>query len=797
MNDNINNLKFRISSALKDLIGKELITDQYIAIFELVKNSFDAYAGNVRIIFENLHTEHARVVIIDDGKGMSLSDIENKWLFVAYSAKKDGTEDIDYDDSDNKSDYRNRIRPKRIFAGAKGVGRFSCDRLGTRLNLTTIKDREEQRIENIIVNWEDFEQDSKKEFINIDVEHNTIPTSDYDIKHGTILEITGLRDRWERSELLKLKRSLEKLINPNQENDINRFSIEIIALDEVVEDRQERDRIIKKSKTNALKNNIEVSIEDINWHLYSNMVNGVVRNSLFETLGIKSTQIITEISKNGEYIETQIKDRGVLIYKIKEKNDLILTDIKIVLFYLNSTAKNNFTRLMGMEPVNYGSVFMYKNGFRIYPYGEQDEDIFGIDRRKAQGYKRNLGTREIIGRIEIFGEDNKFKESTSRDGGLIKNLSYEQLQKYFVRAIRRLEKYVVEVSAWGTLDITDEIENGRNLSPEDTKNQIENFISSLTSSKNILEVEYDASFLEKVKEKQKTSVSASLQAIKETAIRNLDQELAKKADQFAQEFRSVVAEKTRLEIVAEEKTLLLEKAADELDQKTKQNLFLKSVTTLDNDNIISLHHHIGIISTDIEAKLLSWNRKINNGYEMSMDEVKTLLASIGMLNTKILSVSKFATKANFNLQSEQITADLFTFINEYIDNIYLDFVSDPINVNFSNETNCEFIIKFKPIEITIILDNILNNSRKARAKNIEITVGVVEERGLIRFRDDGNGLEESIHNPDIIFEKGFTTTSGSGIGLYHVKQIVNELKGDVNINQDNTNGFELIMEVTK
>ena len=73
----------------------------------------------------------------DDGKGMKYEELKNKWLFVAYSAKIDGTEDIS---KDKKTDYRDKIRFNRIFAGAKGVGRFSCDRLGRKLNLITIKD---------------------------------------------------------------------------------------------------------------------------------------------------------------------------------------------------------------------------------------------------------------------------------------------------------------------------------------------------------------------------------------------------------------------------------------------------------------------------------------------------------------------------------------------------------------------------------------------------------------------------------------------------------------------------------
>src|SRR5260221_12901534 len=94
-------LHFRISAALKDIIGKDLITDDYIAIFELVKNSYDAHAKEVKIIFD-----HDKITIWDDGKGMDKDDILNKWLFVAYSAKKEGVEDLDLEKKEYKT-YRN------------------------------------------------------------------------------------------------------------------------------------------------------------------------------------------------------------------------------------------------------------------------------------------------------------------------------------------------------------------------------------------------------------------------------------------------------------------------------------------------------------------------------------------------------------------------------------------------------------------------------------------------------------------------------------------------------------------
>ncbi|PGQ47917.1 heat-shock protein, partial [Bacillus thuringiensis] len=148
-----------------------------------------------------------------------------------------------------------------------------------------------------------------------------------------------------------------------------------------------------------------------------------------------------------------------------------IQDIGIELFYLSRAAKLNFTKLMGIEPVSYGSIFMFKNGFRIYPYGEVGEDPLNLDKRKAQGYKRYFGTREVVGRIEINGENELFVETTSRDGGLIKNDNYERLVEYFYeKALKRLEKYVVGIIRWGDR-FEDEGKQYEALNPEDVKNK--------------------------------------------------------------------------------------------------------------------------------------------------------------------------------------------------------------------------------------------------------------------------------------------------------------------------------------
>lgn len=115
------------------------------------------------------------------GKGWTFIDVPNKWLFVAYYQKQDGTED---------DDYRNKIR--KYYAGAKGIGRFSCDKLGSVLRMITTKDSHNTETQELIVDWEKFEQDTKEEFINIDVQHQVLPNNPSEFPHGTTLEIYNL-----------------------------------------------------------------------------------------------------------------------------------------------------------------------------------------------------------------------------------------------------------------------------------------------------------------------------------------------------------------------------------------------------------------------------------------------------------------------------------------------------------------------------------------------------------------------------------------------------------------------------
>ncbi len=767
-----NTENFKISAALKDLIGKELITDEFVAVFELVKNSFDANASKVEVIFENNYEpDNAKIIIKDNGKGMNYDDLKNKWLFVAYSAKRLGKEN---------EDYRDKIKTQRVFAGAKGVGRFSCDRLGRFLNMITIKDEPNPKIENLIVNWEDFENADDEEFVNIRVSHDILLENTYQIKKGTILEISGLRDEWNRQRILELKRSLVKLINPNQENDSENFEIEIIAKDELNIDKT-------PNKKGEKRNDWEI-------------VNGFVKNSIFETLKIKTTNILVKISEDGNFIETTLQDRGDLIYYLKEKNPFEkLNNIRIYLFQLNRSAKYTFHSVMGMPSVVYGSVFMYKNGFRVYPYGEEGEDLLLIDRRKQQGFNRFLGTRDLIGRIEINGEQPELKETTSRDGGLVKTQTYRDLVDFFYDyVLKRLETYVVNIIQWGDERVNKETgEITPELWANDVKIQILELISGFINSKDIIDIQYDKDFLKIISEKQDQSVDKIVKNISRVAAKSGNPEMIKEAKKIEKAVKEIKEDADRANIQAQSEEKLRKETEKKLDFVTSQKNFLQKDISDDTKNLESILHHIGLTTNLIKKDIENLVKAINNN--SSKDEMQNIVKRLSQQNEKITSFSKYFKKVNFNIHSNKLDVDIISFTNEYIENVYklrddLRINRELLNVRINMQEDFEHKIRFNPIDMIIVLDNLISNSSKHGATMVELTWSRTESSVQLSFKDNGNGIKDNII--DNVFDFGFTTSRrGSGIGLYHVKEIIESLNGTIKVNNKINKGVEFIISL--
>lgn len=836
-------LKFKVSSGIKDIVGKDLITDDNIAVFELVKNSYDARADKVVIEFTK-----DKIVIADNGKGMTLDDIKTKWLYLAYSAKKNNSEDSlkDLDKS-----YRDDIQSRTHYAGAKGIGRFSVDRLGESLTLTT-RSRDGGDIEQIKLNWNDF-SDQDVEFGTVDVDHFSLDSYDYEFpensSHGVILEIGQARE-WSREEMLSLKHSLEKLINPFSDTDD--FGINIVC---------EREK------------GTDEDVENNRWK-----VNGSVKNSIREILDIKTTHI--SVTLMSEEIITKIHDRGTLIYHISEPNIefTLLDDLKIDLYFLNQSAKNNFTRRMGIPVVNFGSVFLFKNGFRVQPYGKKGDDSWGLDYRSQSGYNRFLATRNLFGRVDITTSNSvQFKEVSSRDGGLVKTEGYHQLMVAFMdKALIRLERYVVGV-LWGEgfkrrnyfgkgsgaqsainkyrddLKKNDQTSESVQVVTSNLGSKIDfvQLIKGLTLEKDVEIIDFNKEFIDMVNEKlddldaryiadfdeiadklddqivkakltsTKLAYDELIKAKKQAEERAIEEERKRKEAEKKQqeeerrrkeaekkqqeaEKKRIEAENAKLRAENEEFKAKEEAAKEKVKRETaekesaikgEQIERYKAAETVDYKDLRDSNHIIGVYSDDISKKMLLLKRKLDKKKVISNEEFLEFIQEVSMVNEKISTLTKFTTKSGYLQAKLETEEDIVGYISSYVKNNYAVLYKIEFEIIGAD---VEFEMTFQPIELCVALDNILSNSRRKGAKKVIFEFSISGTSLLMQIRDVGKILSSKIADPELIFDEGVTSTNGAGLGLNHVKRIVeDDLGGTIWYNPDYTNGFELIIKLDK
>lgn len=764
--DSMNNLSFRISTGLKNIIGRDLISDKFIAVFELVKNSYDAGAHSVVITFQDLNGTNPQIIISDDGCGMSYDDILGKWLFVAYSAKK----------GKNNDSFRNSI--KRNLAGAKGVGRFSCDRLGSKLTLATKTDSDSKA--NVIhIDWDKFEVDDSQEFMSIPVQYHKLSSLPDNAPKGTILTISGLREEWDRASVLKLKKSLMKLINPDIDDKNDPFSITFNVPEMLLDD--EKIRSAKKKRDG--------------WE--REIVNGVVVNDVFEKMNLKTTNIKVVISADGKKITTELYDRGEFIFKFSEKNTHypLLHDITISLFYLNKSAKAGFTRLMGgVQPVNYGSVFIYKNGFRINPYGEPGEDFFNIDKRKAQGYNRNLGTREIMGRISIHGDNDGFVETSSRAHGFVNTPAVESLGTFFLQKVLKvIERYVVNIINWGEPLKSDP--NGKTIMPLETPEAIIAEFADLSRRSDIIEIDYNPALLtKKDKSGDDQSLSVSIEKLERAAQKAQSPALAELAKTVRDKTSRIMSHNISLEKqnAAQENALREERVAREA--REKQVYFLQGLTENSAKNLIGGMHSIYTNTEVVRGNIQGIRIIIESADFEGKSSVLSYLAEIAKANAKANKMAELAIKGNQHLKQTE-PSSLSEFVQQYIDiGIALKGLRYTVSA-----TGSDFICTFDPTSIGIIIDNVVSNSLKAKASSLCISFREDSHHVFVAFCDDGVGIDPAV-SEELIFELGLSinvTKKGFGIGLNEIKELAEDMGGTAKVIKSYTNGFGLEVSIAK
>lgn len=376
-------VSFMPRARLLKLIGAELISDDVVAITELVKNAHDADATLVSIQFSGVTGADGEIIVRDDGHGMNVDALLNRWMQPAGSLK--GREGARFTDGG------------RRVLGEKGVGRFAADKLASNLELVSRGEGEDREV-RAVFDWNEFDRDER---MLSDVRNRwETRRPEWIESHGTVLRLSGLRTQWNERMFRRLSARLARLISPL--GGPSRF---------------------------------RVSLESDEFPEYSGEV----------TTGFLDSAPYTIEADFDGASQVSIRLNGGKLLKQSWSTHRPLTcgpiRARLHAFDLETEALAKIGPRAEVRAWlrEWSGVSVYRDGFRVWPYGEPHDDWLRLDQRRVNNPVVRLSNNQIVGVVEIAGDRNpELRDQTSREG-LIHNEAFADLQQFALFAMQALE----------------------------------------------------------------------------------------------------------------------------------------------------------------------------------------------------------------------------------------------------------------------------------------------------------------------------------------------------------------------
>ena len=393
-------LNFSISPRILSHLGEDLIKNESIALFELIKNSYDACATHCIVDFNFENGKLKSLTVEDDGFGMNKKIIEDVWLVVG---------------TDNK---KRKLEPNecgRIPLGEKGIGRLSIHKIGNKIKLIS-KVRNSKEVE-LRIDWNKLHSAKKITDFSIDLEENSTAKT-FKNSTGTKIIIEDLKADWDRRQLREVHRNITSLNSP-------------------LSDNKDTYRVLANSNTNVfeglpdfddIKNNalyfghckmrggeiVEFKYEFKPWNNLDRVDSGrtvELSNLLDEDKIIKKWNSETRKFEDIDLDESKV---GTIEF------DIVIFDTDAQIFSYVNTEKMALKTYLREN----GGVRVYRDGVRVYNYGERDNDWLGIDLKRVHRVGGNVSNNIIIGAVKIKRDSSKgLSEKTNREG-FIENEHY-------------------------------------------------------------------------------------------------------------------------------------------------------------------------------------------------------------------------------------------------------------------------------------------------------------------------------------------------------------------------------------
>lgn len=375
-------MRHRVSAALVKRIGEELIKDPHTAFFEIVKNGYDADATLVEVTFSKTSNGGGRITLQDDGTGMSEQDIRGKWFRPG---------------SENKllEPFTPGFRRRRL--GAKGIGRFSLAKLGTKVKVITREAGQRQ----LSFTLDFLEYTDNRDLEDIETEL-TIGTPRKGFSKGTILEIRDLRDPWGKREIGRIRDQLALLIDPE------------------VGDQ-----------------NFRIRLNCPEWPELS----GTLKSPLE---GQESHRLSFSLDTAGEYKFELYGGDKLLDRKRETRAPLIAGPVRGVLRYYKEGVKARHRRVGGSKEETHMGVKVYRDSSLVRPYGEPGDDWLGVKAKRARaGGKYFVQPLCLAGSVYVSASDNpNLRDATNRESGMIQNDEFEQFSEFVVEQVDLFNRHL-------------------------------------------------------------------------------------------------------------------------------------------------------------------------------------------------------------------------------------------------------------------------------------------------------------------------------------------------------------------
>ncbi len=420
---------FRPRARLLDLLGDQLIRHHRIALFELVKNAYDADSPSVNVLLKDIQSKDKGLIEVrDTGEGMDLETVLNVWLEPAsdHKAKK------------RKQNIRTP-RFKRLPVGEKGVGRFAVQKLGNRALLVTRRAGHREIV--LDVDWTILTKNHYLDDATVTVTERQPEVFTGD-SHGTLIRITGIKDDWTRGDVRRVYRSITAMVSPFATQD--RFDVRF----RLEPDRGWLDDIFsaEKAREYALFHfDFRLDDEGLSWD-YKFTPYAAIKAD-FPVLRdrekhVKKDESFEFFRLGPPEEEKRWKKRD------NRKNRISLKDMGIgpvkgrfLVFDLDREVKARLHDVQGLSQFlkEQGGVRVYRDGMRVYDYGEPENDWLGLDMRRVQTPAKLVSNNLILGEIHLdLATSTALQEKTNREG-FVENEAYREFRYAVMCALTVLE----------------------------------------------------------------------------------------------------------------------------------------------------------------------------------------------------------------------------------------------------------------------------------------------------------------------------------------------------------------------